>query len=957
VTTVFQDALERDEPARGAYLDTACAGDAPLRAEVESLLAAHQAAGHFAEGSPLEALAPSAVEALGVDTRLAPGSHLGAYEIAAPLGAGGMGEVYRARDTRLNRDVALKVLPDHVARESDRLARLRGEAQSLAALNHPNIVTVHSVEEHRGVHFITMELVKGQTLAALLPRNGFALDRFFDIAIPLADAVAAAHAQGIVHRDLKPANVMVTAEGRVKVLDFGLARPTTSAAHGARDVTAPPMTESGVVVGTRSYMSPEQARGQLVDARSDIFALGINLYEMLTGRRPFVGDTPSDVLSAIIKEDPPAVSSIRAGLPRELSRLVRRCLAKDPARRLQSALDLRNELEDLRREIDSGELVAGVRLAASAAIDGRKTWWAAATIGVIALAGVAGWRWIDRSEPQTLRLTNPRQVTFTAAVESNPTWSPDRGRIAFVSVQSGNPDIWVAPASGGSAVNLTADHAGNDVDPAWSPDGNQIAFVSQREGGGVYVMPAIGGRPVRISARGIAEALVSPVWSADGTALAHMRREPDANFIEIVTMGTRESRRLRVPGDQGNRFDLSWSPDGRFFAYVRSANRQFEVSLLWVLRVADGEAVAVTDGTTGEWSPSWSSDSRTLYIISNRGGSRDLWQQRLTAAGAPDGDARPITVGVGMQQAALSPDRRRLAYARGRPVANVWRVPILDDGEAGWEDADQLTFDEAFVETLDLHPDGARLIISSDRGGSQELWVRDLTESNGTDMRQLTADRGPDGAPQVSPDGRHIAFHSHRGGNLGIWVLPIDGGPAARLTSGPWPDMFPAWSPDGATIAFHSGRDDGVNAFVVPTAGGESRQITTGAVSKYFPRWSPDGLWIYFASNAETSGGRQVYRMPATGGVPEQVTKAPVYYYRWSRDGTRMYFPGVHRGSDDLWELTLSSGRERRLTRFTQRNGGLGEMAMAASTSHLYFTWRSDVGDIWVMDVVPDEEQ
>ncbi len=251
VTAVFHEALERDEPARAAYLQAACAGDGQLRAEVESLLASHQAAGRFAEGSPLEALPRSAVEALGLQPRLAPGSRLGSYVIVAPLGAGGMGEVYSARDATLDRDVAVKVLPDLFAHDRDRLARFRREAQILAALNHPNIVTVHSVEEDRGLHFITMELVKGQTLAALLPRTGFPLDRFFDIAIPLADAIAAAHAQAIVHRDLKPANVMVTAEGRVKVLDFGLAKPETDRAPGPGDAPTGTMTERGVVIGTQ----------------------------------------------------------------------------------------------------------------------------------------------------------------------------------------------------------------------------------------------------------------------------------------------------------------------------------------------------------------------------------------------------------------------------------------------------------------------------------------------------------------------------------------------------------------------------------------------------------------------------------------------------------------------------------------------------------------------------------
>ena len=438
-----------------------------------------------------------------------------------------MGEVYLAEDQTLRRRVALKVLSRELGSE-DRRARFAREARNLAALNHPNIVTVHSVEEAEGIPFITMELVEGKTLAELLPRGGWPLDRFFDISIPIADAVAAAHQHGIVHRDLKPGNVMMTVDGRVKVLDFGLAKPFAGlgAADAAGEVPTASMTEPGVIVGTWSYMSPEQARGQPVDARSDIFALGVVFYEMLTGRRPFGGDTPTEVLSSILKDAPPPVSSLRAAIPREVSRIVHRCLAKDTSRRKQSALDVRNELEEVKREIDSGELVADPRPAAARPLGTVGVRWAVASaIGVLALAGVVAWMRMAPNETRVIHLSSPRQVTFTAGVEIDPTLSPDGGRIAYVSDQSGNEDIWVSPGAGGAAVNFTADHAGRDFGPAWSPDGNQIAFLSERDGGGVYIMPAIGGRPLRIASEASAEGLGVPQWSADGTELAHIRRE------------------------------------------------------------------------------------------------------------------------------------------------------------------------------------------------------------------------------------------------------------------------------------------------------------------------------------------------------------------------------------------------------------------------------------------------
>jgi serine/threonine protein kinase/tricorn protease-like protein len=873
------------------------------------------------------------------------GQTLGHYRILQQIGAGGMGDVYLAEDTTLDRRVALKFLPPELADSPDRRDRFAREAKALAALNHPNIVTVHSVEEHDGGHFITMEFVKGKTLAKLRPTDGFALDKFFDIAVPLADAVAAAHEQHIVHRDLKPANVMVGEDGRVKVLDFGLAKPTGLGVDAAGDAVTAAMTEEGRILGTWHYMSPEQAQGKAVDSRSDIFSLGIVFYEMLTGRRPFGGDTPAAVLASILKEVPPELSATHPGIPRELSRLVRRCLVKDPSRRLQSAIDLRNELAELKRELDSGELARNLPPTPSRRLR-PVTITLAAAIGLVAVIILGIW---NRTAPSASRLAleHPLQVTSAAGVEQSPTWSPDGGRIAYVSEQSGNEDIWVSQIAGGPAANFTGDNPGYDRDPAWSPDGNQIAFVSDRDGGGIYLMPAIGGQANRISPRGSAEAARYPQWSSDGAELAHIRREQDGNVIEIVSLLTRQTRRLAVPGDNGNRHDLSWSSDGRFFAYVKAASREAGFSRIWVLRASDTTVLPVTDGMSNDWNPIWSLDRRSLFFLSNRAGSMDLWQQRMTDDGQPEGDAIALTAGIGMQYAAFTPGRRRLAYSKGGRVANVWRVPILEDREALWSDAEQLTFDQADIGNLDLTADRQQLLINSDRGGNADVWALSI---HGNGMRQLTTDRAPDFAPRSSPNGQQIAFHSSRSGTRNIWVMPSEGGAALQLTHSD-SDMFPSWSPDGHDIAFYSGRTGNVAAYVVPAAGGEVRRITTDAFQNYFPQWSPDGRWIAFASYR----GDQVYRlwrMPAAGGVAEQMMEAPAYYFRWSADSERIYFMGHQRGNNDVWALTLDGRTERRLTRFSQKAGSLGNYTLATDEQFLYFSWRNDLGDIWVMDVV-----
>jgi eukaryotic-like serine/threonine-protein kinase len=871
------------------------------------------------------------------------GETLAHYRILQKIGSGGMGEVYAAEDAKLNRRVALKVLPAPLARGEDQRARLTREAKALAALNHPNIVAVYSVEADRGVDFITMELVKGKTLAELLPRDGFALERFFDIAIPLADAVAAAHAQGVVHRDLKPSNIMVTDEGRLKVLDFGLARPSAAPGVPTPYANAPTitMTEVGVVAGTWSYMSPEQARGHIVDARSDIFALGIVFHEMLTGRRPFAGDSSNDVLSSILKDAAPDASSIRPRIPRELSRLVRRCLAKDPARRVQSALDIRNELEDLRREIGSGELTADVLVGKTRPSGGRWALWAIPL--VVAALAIGFVRWLSMGGA-VLQVQSPRQLTFAEGVEESPTLSPDGQRIAFAA----DGDIWVVQASGGPPQNLTRDHPGADREPAWSPDGAQIAFVSNRDGEpAIYLMPAIGGAATRLSP-GPGN---YPHWSPDGTEVAYLRRPArlqSQSMIEITSLHTRKSRFFQIPR-AGNHHDLTWSPDGRFFANVHSVSRGEGISRLWLLRISDEREFAITDGSSDDWSPMWSKDARTLFYISNRGGSRDLWQQPLTADGAPDGDPLPITVGIGMGEAALSVDGRRFAYSKGRPVSHLWRVPLLEDREAGWQDAERLISDEADTGSVDSFREGdgrERLVFSSDRGGYDDLWTLALDSKQ---LTQLTNDRAPDVAPRFSPDGQRIAFYSYRSGNRDIWVMPSKGGPAAQLTRDEASQIYPSWKPDGSQIVFYGTPAGGLASklWVVPASGGEVNELASrGETSMLVPQWSPDGVWLAYATSQP-----RVYLIPASGGPEQLLPNTPSSNFRWSSDSKHMYF----RRQDDLVILTVADGTERRLTRFSGRAGNLGQ-GFAVGLAHLYFTWGRGVGDIWVMDVVTDRE-
>jgi eukaryotic-like serine/threonine-protein kinase len=387
------------------------------------------------------------------------GAHLGPYVIVAPLGSGGMGDVYRARDPRLNRDVAIKVLPALGADHPERRERFTREAQAVAALNHPNIVTIHSVEEANGTAFLTMEIVEGRSLADALVQGALPIDRLLKVAIAVADAIAAAHQKGITHRDLKPGNVMLGEHdqaGRVKVLDFGLAKLVNAPADasGMTTVAAAPITGEGRILGTVAYMSPEQAEGKPIDARSDLFSLGVVLFEMATGQRPFTGDTNMSVISAILRDTPKSVSDLKAGLPPELGRIIRRALAKDPERRYQTAKDLRNDLEELKASLDSGELTATAPQSRSTL---SRRWWAAALATVAAVlvgAGAYLWRQTDDSPTPFERLEVRRLTTTGTALLA--AISPDGRYIVHVHNEGGQQSLWMRQIATGSNVQIAA---------------------------------------------------------------------------------------------------------------------------------------------------------------------------------------------------------------------------------------------------------------------------------------------------------------------------------------------------------------------------------------------------------------------------------------------------------------------------------------------------------------------
>ncbi|HEY7923864.1 MAG TPA: protein kinase [Vicinamibacteria bacterium] len=813
---------------------------------------------------------------------------MGAFEVLAPLGAGGMGEVYRARDLRLGREVALKVLPaERLADESRRL-RFVQEAKAASALSHPHIVTVHEVGSSDGTDFIVMEYVPGTTLDAVIPPHGMRLGEALRVATAIADALAAAHAKGIVHRDLKPANVIVGPEGVVKVLDFGLAKLLGDEPDASSDTlsTAVPLTEAGAVLGTAPYMSPEQATGGRADTRSDIFSFGAVLYEMVTGRRAFAGRTLPEVRAAVVRDQPKPARELVPEIPDALERVIQRCLRKEPERRFQHMGDVKVELVELREEADSGRTTTGAaRPSARAPRVARWRW----TLGLAALAGlVAGAGWLLRAPQREHAPSLLASVPFTTLPgrEVAPSFSPDGSQIAFGwsnAEGQGAFDLYVKVIGSEKLLRLT-NHPADWIAPAWSPDGRTIAFSRQSEdAGGIYLVPALGGPERRLSDTTIdfyLRAFLS--WSADSKLLAYAEPVSEGGRIRMLDVGTLESRAVPLPSKE-----CQWamipalSPDGRSVATVCLV--QYGVFAILSSTVSGEQPRKLAVGEGSVTGLTYSADGKHLIWSEGEGGS--LWRVGV-AGGAPE----RILSSQDAHMPAVSRTGRRLAYTQQIQTTNLWRIGIA--GPTGSEAA-------------------PRALISSSRS-------------------QYTA--------AYSPDGRRVAFVSNRTGTLEIWVCDADGSDPVAITSvgGPLTGS-PSWSPDGREIGFDSRIAGEAHAFVVRADGGPQRRLDTGIANSSQPRWSRDGRWLYFIAGNDQS--TQVYRMPASGGPAAPLTRHGGYWPQESPDGRRVFY-----GSGaTLWSVPADGGDEQEVAGFPRLEATL-RANWALVTGGIYFVEPAGAG-------------
>jgi eukaryotic-like serine/threonine-protein kinase len=936
VEHLYHAALEIEPERRSAFLAEACAGDESLRSEVQMLLGLDLQASEFLEEPEIEVVARQAATR---PLNSLIGRQLGPYKLHALIGSGGMGEVYRAEDTRLRRNVAVKVLPAAVAGDPQQLQRLEREARALAAINHPNIAAIYGLEESAGIRALVLELVPGRSLAERLSRGPLPLEQALSICRQIAAGLEFAHERGVVHRDIKPANVMITPDGVAKILDFGLARPVMRAPDDSQtkwltdDLTTP-----GAVYGTVSYMSPEQARGVQCDERTDIWAFGCLAYETLTGRRLFAAATLADTLLQIVGNDAD-LRELPPSTPPRVRQLIERCVRRDPKRRLRHIGDARLELEDLQE--DTSEMRSGLFEPPPR----RRLPWIAVLFYTV-LAGLAGWALHEVFAKRRPVLTvQVHRLTDVVGLEETPAISPDGKTVAFVAEAGGRRQIWVRILRGGTPLAVTKDDA-DHYGPRWSPDSASLLYYTPGkqpgEMGTIWEISALGGNPQRL-----VSALGPGDLSHDGKRLAFFRfREAS---IELA-VASRDGSHVRAVGKPLGRLldNPRWAPDDRQIAFLEeSGGTDFSASLL-VQNLSGGEPRRVFGGSHYLQGFAWMLDGRGL-IVSSAQGSTMAYPPSYNLWLVPIGGAAPVQLTFG-EVSYHSPDIARdgrCVVSRVRAQSDLWKLPVGGEPADNAKRGQRITRQTGQVQTVSVSPDEKEIVFLSDTGGHSNVWAARITDG---EMRPITREFEPRvlvAVPLWSPRGDLITFLSSRNtttADVTLWTVKPDGSDARDLgLIGVWA----CWSGDGQWL-YYSDLSKGVYRIrKVHSAGGQPVTVrednalacvtaTDGSVLYYSKLLAQaTGVFDYEIRAAKPENGPSEFMATVSGSrVPGGAVNFQPYL---SPDGKWLAMALNDGSTSNLWALSTSNHTWRQLTDFRPKNVVITRrIAWSRDGNHLY---------------------
>jgi Tol biopolymer transport system component/predicted Ser/Thr protein kinase len=964
VKEVFEGALEREGTERKAFLDSACASDVALRHEVESLLRSYGEAGSFMEAP---AVAMAAKSFLGEQKKLTMDQVVKHYQIIGPIGEGGMGEVYLAKDTILGRRVALKVLPDFVGKDPERLRRFKQEARSASTLNHPNVCVIHEIgETEDGRPFIAMEHIDGVTLRQRMNEGTLNLGEALDIAIEVADALGAAHEAGIVHRDIKPENIMIRRDGYVKVFDFGLAKLEQREHFGNATMSTLLVKSSpGTVMGTAAYMSPEQARGVSVDERTDIWSLGVVLYEMTAGRPPFSGQTPTDVVIAVVERDPPTLSHYFSGAPAELERIVRKALRKDPDQRYQivkeMAIDLRSLRKDLEADSQLDRSLAPAPPAATRTVSGghagaatgtdralatdqlqalrattvgesltrRSRWPLRLGLAMFALAAIAAVSFVvykfTRPEPPPARF---QRISVTKLTTNGnalfASISPDGKYVAYIKSQSGRQSLWLRQVSSAGNLEVVPPREGQYLGLAFSPDGDSIYYgytsSNANDSAEIFRVPVLGTGtpPVKVNPE---EGPSSK--SHDGKRLAFLRHSR-ANQTDTLLVANADGSNEQTIGTRKwpERFMWDWATSPAW------TNDDLSLNLPQVSSDANGFFFAIYEirladraEKTIALSPQRFEQPNQVSLLSDT--SAVLFSARAQGASfeqiwylGRDGSARSLTNDLSdYRNVYLTADSKSLVTTQTQTLTNIWLVPRGDSSQAT-----QVTSGLGRYFDLSWAPDG-KIVYASDASGSADIYE---IAPNGNNVRQLTSNMKRNYAPQVSPDNRFVAFHSNRSGVFQIWRMDRDGSNPVQLTFGNSESHWPQFTADGKFLIYQH-FEPGVASTLwrVPIEGGTPVKATDGFAVR--PAVSPDGKRLAFWYNDGQSNSPWKLGLFSleSGTMIKTFDVAPTVQVnwdamvRWSGDGRSLTYINNQAGIENVWAQPIDGGATRQVTNFT----------------------------------------